>query len=103
MTSQDRPDGVVRVAVNAPRPGLVFLSEPNYSERHAFVDGERVTARKANLAFVAVPVPAGQHVVKLRYVPTLFNRGAAISIATLGAWAGMLTVSRMRRGRARTE
>jgi hypothetical protein len=100
MRAQDRADGFVRAEVNAPRPGLVFLSEPNYSERHAFVDGEPVALRKANLAFVAIPVPAGRHVVELRYVPTLFHRGLGISSATVVMWGGVLAFNRMRRGRA---
>jgi hypothetical protein len=100
MTAQDRTDGVLRADVNAPRPGFVFLSEPDYPERHAFVDGERVAVRKANLAFVAIPISAGRHVVELRYVPTLFHRGVAISGATVIGWSSVLMVSQIRRRRA---
>jgi hypothetical protein len=103
VRAQDRPDGVLRADINASRPGYVFLSEPDYPERHAFVDGERVAIRKANLAFVAIPVSAGRHVVELRYVPTLFHRGVAISGATVIAWSGVLLFSQMRRRRARRQ
>jgi uncharacterized membrane protein YfhO len=86
----DRTDGHVTVDVNASAPGFVFLSEPYYRERQAFVDGAPAIMRKANLAFVAVPVPAGRHVLELRYVPTSFYLGAGISGVMLAAWAGLL-------------
>jgi hypothetical protein len=86
----DRTDGRVTVDVNASAPGFVFLSEPYYRERQAFVDGAPAVMRKANLAFVVVPVPAGRHVLELRYVPTSFYLGAGISGVTLAASAGLL-------------
>jgi len=49
----------------------------------------RVTARKANLAFTAVPVTAGSHHVELRYVPRSFHIGLGVSAATLVAWLGL--------------
>ena len=75
--------------VNAPRPGLVFLSEPYYVERQAFVDGRPAESLEANLAFTAVRVPPGQHHVELRYVPRSFQFGLAVSVVTLVAWAAV--------------
>jgi hypothetical protein len=86
---QDQPDGRVTLRVSAPVPGVVFLSEPYYPERRAFVDGASVATRKANLAFTAVPVPAGAHRVELRYVPRSFHLGLTVSGLTLIAWAGL--------------
>jgi uncharacterized membrane protein YfhO len=89
VQAQDRPDGYVAATVSAPVAGVVFLSEPAYPEREAFVDGERVEALTANILFTAVPVPAGEHQVELRYVPRAFYTGTAISLATLGLMIGM--------------
>lgn len=86
---KDQPDGRVTLRVDAPAPGFVFLSEPYYSERRAFVDGEPVTSLKANLAFTAVPVPSGRHHVELRYVPRSFQLGLGVSVLTLLAWTGL--------------
>jgi len=97
VREQDGPDGAVVVDVGADAPGYVFLSEPYYPERQAFVDGRPAETVEANLAFVAVPVPAGRHRVELRYVPTTFRAGLAVSVLTLLAWAGGRTWSR--RGR----
>jgi hypothetical protein len=89
VLQQDRPDGYVSVVVDAPRPGIVFLSEPYYEERQAFVDGRQVSSLQANLAFTAVQVPLGRHRVELRYVPRSFQLGLAIALSTLVVCAGL--------------
>jgi hypothetical protein len=93
----DRPDGRVSVLVNAPAQGWVFLSEPYYVERRAYVDGRPVRALRANVTFTAVPVPPGSHHVELRYVPTSFRLGAGVSVATVLIWGGALLLDRRRR------
>jgi hypothetical protein len=90
----DLPGGDVRVVSDAPRAGLVFMSEPYYPERVAFVDDTPVAAVKANVAFTAVAVPPGRHVVELRYVPRKFHEGLAVSVVTLVVWAGAALVRR---------
>jgi uncharacterized membrane protein YfhO len=92
----DQIDGRVSASVNAPVDGFVFFSEPYYRERHAYIDGHRVRALKANLAFTAVPVSAGPHRVELRYVPSSFYVGSAISGMTVAGYGG-LAVRRRRR------
>jgi hypothetical protein len=88
VTVQDQLNGYLLATVRAPASGYVFLSEPFYPEREAFIDGQPVTAVRANLAFTAVPVPPGTHRLELRYVPASFRLGLAISALTLIAWAG---------------
>ena len=85
---QDRPDGLLVVDVEAAAPGFVFLSEPHYPERRAFLDGQEVRALTANVAFTAVPVPAGRHRVELRYVPSSFRLGLGIAALTIVGWIG---------------
>jgi hypothetical protein len=100
VTRQDALDGGVSAEVDAPVPGFVFLSEPFYPERVALVDGRPVQARKANLAFTAVPVPAGQHRLELRYVPSSFNTGLGVTALTMVAWTGASVLTRSRRHNA---
>jgi Bacterial membrane protein YfhO len=88
VTTQNRLDGRLDAVVHATVPGYVFLSEPYYPERRAFIDDQPVAALKANLAFTAIPVPAGTHRLELRYVPTSFRLGVGISVLTLLVWAG---------------
>ena len=89
VTAMDRRDGYFAADVEAPVAGYAFLSEPFYPERKAFVDGQRVSAVHANLAFTAVPVPAGSHRLEMRYVPGSFRIGLAVSMLTLIAWSGV--------------
>jgi len=96
ISVQDRADGRVIASVDASVPGFVFLSEPFYAEREALVDGQRVTPVHANLAFTAVPVPAGSHQLELRYAPTSFRLGLGLSVLTVVVWTGL---SRRRRPR----
>jgi hypothetical protein len=96
VVTADRPDGYLKAEVDAQEAGLVFLSEPYYPERRAWIDGHEVAAVRANLAFTAVPVGAGRHVVELRYVPRRFHMGLTVSVVTLAAW---LVAGRPRRVR----
>jgi hypothetical protein len=100
VLEQDRSDGLFVAEVAAPVPGLVFMSEPFYVERHAFVDGRRVTPLPANLAFTAVPVGAGRHRVELRYVPESFYLGLGATGLTLAGWTGLARLTRRRRSDA---
>ena len=87
VTVKDRPDGRVVAHVNAPSDGFLFFSEPSYAERKATIDGRPATALRANLAFTAVAVPAGEHDVELRYRPSSFYLGSLISGATAACYA----------------
>ena len=84
ISAQDQTDGRLTASVEAAAPGYVFLSEPFYPEREAFVDGRssRLCARTS--AFTAVPVPAGSHQVELRYTPDQFSCAASgLSVLTV--------------------
>jgi len=87
VTRLDRPDGTVAAQVEAPADGFLFLSEPFYRERHAFIDGHPVPALKANLTFTALAVPAGHHDVELRYSPSRFYLGSLVSSVTAAGYA----------------
>ena len=87
VLTQNRFDGSMRVAVEAPRDGLVFLSETYDASRLAWLDGRRVKALKVNLAFSGVPVTAGIHRIELRYDRKPVLIGLAVSLVTLIVWA----------------
>jgi hypothetical protein len=93
-TVKDRADGHVAVHVDAPADGYLFLSEPYYRDRHAYLDGVQVPTLKANLTFTAVAVPAGQHDVELRYSPDRFYLGSAISGMTAAGYLGVVFMRR---------
>jgi hypothetical protein len=85
--------GAQRVQFTAatPAPALVVVAQAYYHNWHACVDGRPVPLWRANHAFQALQVPAGQHEVTLRYVDGMFRLGATISAATLlGCLIGLL-------------
>jgi hypothetical protein len=97
VLSADRSDGVLVLRVDAPREGIVFISDTYYPDRRARVDGRLVATFKTNLAFTAVPVTQGTHRVELQYDQRAFQAGAAVSALTLIAWTSVTWRSRSRR------
>ncbi len=70
--------------------GLLFLSESYDPGWVAEVDGARTPIYRANYAFRAVPVPAGEHQVVFRYRPRSLTRGAVASLVFLGVYGVLL-------------
>jgi hypothetical protein len=65
------------------RAGFVVISQTALPGWRGYLDGRRVKLIGANHAFLAVYVPAGEHRVRLRYLPRSFIVGRNISFATL--------------------
>jgi hypothetical protein len=75
------------VRFSSPAPAWLFLSEKYYPGWFATIDDTPVAIHRANVAFRAVQVPAGSHVLEMRYRPDSARIGLAI---TLSALAGLL-------------
>jgi hypothetical protein len=61
-------------------PGLLVLSEAYYPAWKAYVDGRPVPLYVADHVLRAVPVPAGEHSVELRYESWSLRVGMAVSL-----------------------
>lgn len=59
--------------------GLLLASETYYSAWHAYVDGQPTPLYPADTALRAVPVPAGEHVVEMRYESAALAVGLFLS------------------------
>ncbi|MBA2714421.1 MAG: YfhO family protein [Rubrobacteraceae bacterium] len=81
--------------------GLLMLSEAYYPAWKAYVDGQLVPLYAADHVLRAIPVPAGEHTVELRYESWSLRAGVAISLITYLALIA-LTVARVRRRRKST-
>ncbi|MFC2023601.1 YfhO family protein [Chloroflexota bacterium] len=86
--------GNLVMTVHTSEPGVLVTSEPYYTERRVWVDGQEVKLLTANAGFCAVSLSAGRHRVELRYVPVSFYVGSAISALTILACAGVVLLSR---------
>ncbi len=82
--------------------GLLVLSEVYYPAWKAYVDGEPVALYRADHLLRAVPVPAGEHTVELRFESPALRAGVAISLISYAALIALVAgaaISRSRSGR----
>jgi hypothetical protein len=86
----------IRLETTTEARGLLVLSEPYYPAWKAYVDGKPVPLYVADHVLRAVPVPAGEHTVELRYESWSLRFGMAISLITSLALLA-LVVARTRR------
>jgi hypothetical protein len=61
---------------------IMFISDTWYPNWTATVDGKETPIHKANYAFRAIKVPAGQHTVKFTYDDPRYDSGKSISLAS---------------------
>ena len=94
-----RPDRV-RLEADLSAPGFVVLVDAHDPGWHATIDGRPAEVLRANVAFRAVAVPAGRHVIEYLYRPRSVTVGLAISGATLLAALAVAVVEMRRRARA---
>lgn len=71
---------------------LLFLSDVYYPGWKAFIDGEETKIYRANYAFRAVLVPAGEHNVEFIYLPASFNIGKKISLGSIALFLVYLLI-----------
>ncbi|MEA2339488.1 MAG: hypothetical protein QOE82_3495 [Thermoanaerobaculia bacterium] len=94
-TAHDAPNGPGTIAIH-PRKlgfkldasmehdGYVVISEAAWKGWRAYVDGHPTEIVRANHAFLGIFVPAGQHSIRLTYMPQSFVIGRAVTFGTLG-------------------
>ena len=82
--------------IEAPRDGLVVVLDPWFPGWSATVDGAPATLLRANYAFMAVPVQAGRHTVRLWYFPRRLLPGLAIAILAAAALVALLKLAARR-------
>jgi hypothetical protein len=82
----------VSIQTEASAPSLVVISQTYYPAWKALVDGQSARIWRANYAFQALQVPAGQHQVQLIYQDRVFWAGVILSgfglLASAGLWLG---------------
>ena len=79
---RDAPNRVT-IQASLGAPGYLVLADTWYPGWHTTVDGEAVPLLRANHAFRAVWLGAGQHAVEMRYRPASVRWGTVVSLFTL--------------------
>jgi hypothetical protein len=82
----------LRVEVDAAKDGFLVLADLYYPGWRAAVDGQGQKVYKADYAFRAVRITAGQHVVEFIFDPWSFRIGWWISAIASGAVCSLLLV-----------
>jgi hypothetical protein len=85
------------IAVKASQPGFLSLSDQYYDGWRAEVNGIETPILRANYAFRAVRVPAGEATVVFRYRSRSLLWGAAISGCAVAGLTAVLVMARRRR------
>lgn len=78
---------VVTIRTDTTVPKILVLTDVWNDGWHATVDGLPVPVHRANFAFRAVSVPAGQHVIRFEYMPDSAISGFALAVFAAGVLA----------------
>lgn len=81
--------------VKTPIDGYLFTSDAYYPGWSAYLDGNPTTLYRANVAFRAVHIPAGEHAVEYRYEPKSVYAGILISALSLTIILALNILARM--------
>jgi len=73
----------VRLHGSAPCRGFVVLADLYYPGWEALVDGNKASIWKANYAFRAVEVEAGEHEIVFSYRPWAIQLGVPVLVAAI--------------------
>lgn len=85
----------IRCEVKAAGPAMVVVAQSYHPNWHAFIDDVEIPLFRANHSFQAIPVPAGEHRLELRYIDYSFRSGIGLCLA--GILACMLIWARTAR------
>lgn len=88
--------GELLLRVRSSAPGLLVVTQSYARGWRAEVNDRTVPVRPADLAFLGVAVPPGEHEVRLRYAPASFRIGLVITVATLLALVALVGTERAR-------
>jgi hypothetical protein len=84
------------VQVSTDSDGYLVLAETYAPGWVATVNGRPTPILRANVAFCALPLDRGDHLVEMRYMPVSLRVGAVISVATLIIGIALLLMGRRR-------
>ena len=73
----------VEISVSTDGDGYLFLSDADYPGWVATIDGEKMPILRANYAFRAVAVSAGEHIIRFAFKPLSWKIGLIVSALTL--------------------
>ncbi len=91
----DEPDRIV-IEATTDSGAVLFLADTHYPGWEVSVDGAPAPLLRANYAFRAVALSAGQHVVKFEFRPRSFRAGALVAAVSWAIAACLVFAARRR-------
>ena len=79
----DQTDSKLRIIANFSDPGYLYLSQTFFPGWQAYIDNNKAEVIRANYAFTAIKVPAGQHMVEFKFRPHSFLVGSWLTFLTI--------------------
>ena len=98
ITLEEYAGDNIRLKVNADQDKWLRLGVSYDPGWHATIDGQPVEIHHAQLAFMAIHVPKGDHELKLHYRPAYFRLGLGITL--IGAASATFAMLRIKRRQA---
>jgi hypothetical protein len=92
---REEPEEIELVA-EAPEAAWLLALRSYFPGWRATVNGGPVEIRRANVAYMAIPLTQGTNRIQLRYEPASFRIGAVISVVSLLTLASVLALSVVR-------
>lgn len=92
----------VTIRASLPAPGFVVLADTYYPGWEARIDGAPTHLYRADSAFRAVWVPAGEHELEYRFTFPILRTGAIVSVAASGAVVALILAGLALHWRRRT-
>ena len=86
----------VTAELDAPAAGLVVLLEPHFPGWKLTIDGARVPLLRADFMFMAAPISAGRHLLRLSYFPTRLLPGIGVAMLAAALLALLCKVTMQR-------
>lgn len=71
------------IKINAKEDGSLFISDTWYPGWKAYVDGVETNIYRVDFLFRSIPIPSGNHEIRMVYVPVSFYDGLEISVASM--------------------
>jgi hypothetical protein len=79
----------ISVRVRAAAPALLVASQVVYPAWHAYLDGQLAPIYATDIALTGIAVPAGEHVLELRYESLALDVGLALTGVAAAFLAGL--------------
>lgn len=83
ITLETDQGDTMRMQLNAASDAWLRIGVSYDPGWHATIDGQPAPIYPAQLAYMAVPVPAGKHTLEMRYLPAGFRLGLGVTLAGL--------------------